>query len=94
MLFAYRVSKQKSTGYSPFYMMFHRQPSLPIDFDMLEVHNASDVEPDYDAFIEKMTSIRENVKETASRNIDRAQNEQKKHYDRRHSTEACISSCV
>ena len=31
VLFAYRTSKQASTKYSPFYLMYGREPRLPID---------------------------------------------------------------
>ncbi len=58
---AYRVSKQKSTGYSPFFMMFHRQPLLPIDSEL--VQKVQDGESDVEAFIDNMMLIREDVKE-------------------------------
>ena len=85
VLFAYYVSKQKSTGYSPFYMMFHQQPSLPIDSELLQSLDCD--EPDFDAFIEKMTCVTDEIKASASQNISNAQSEQKIYYDRRHSTE-------
>ncbi len=59
VLSAYRVSKQKSTGYSPFFMMFHRQPLLPIDFELLQ--KVQDGESDVEAFIDNMMLIREDV---------------------------------
>ena len=31
VLFAYRTSRQASTKYSPFFLMFGREPKLPID---------------------------------------------------------------
>ena len=86
ILFAYRVSKQKSTGYSPFYMMFHRQPSLPIDSELLPLLDKSG-EPDYEAFIEKTASVCEEIKEVASCNISKAQKNQKEYYDKRHSVQ-------
>ena len=31
VLFAYRTSKQASTKYSPFFLMYGREPRLPVD---------------------------------------------------------------
>ena len=91
VLSAYRVSKQKSTGYSPFYMMFHRQPLLPIDSELVQSFQNDD-EPDIEAFIDRMIDIRDKLKEVASRNISKSQSEQKKYYDSKHSTEVLIFS--
>ena len=35
ILFSYRVAKHRSTGYSPFYLMYHREVRLPIDVELL-----------------------------------------------------------
>ena len=47
VLSAYHVSKQKSTVYSLFYMMFHQQPLLPIDSELLQ--NLQEDEPGIEA---------------------------------------------
>ena len=91
VLSAYRVSKQKSTGYSPLYMMFHRQPLLPIDSELVQSFQNDD-EPDIEAFIDRMIDIRDKIKEVASINISKSQSEQKKYYDSEHSTEVLIFS--
>ena len=88
ILFAYRASKQKSTGYSPFYMMFHRQPRLPVDSELLPMSDAG--EPDFDLFIENMVKVRDELKDKGSANIAKAQRDQKEYYDKRHSPEVCI----
>ena len=85
ILFAYRTLKQKSTGYSPFYMMFHRQPHLPIDSELLSVSDVGEV--DVDLFVERMVKLRNELKDAASANITKAQQDQKEYYDRRHSPE-------
>ena len=84
VLFAYRVSRNLLDTLL-FIMMFHRQPSLPIDSELLQSLDCD--EPDFDAFIEKMTCVTDEIKATASQNISKAQSEQKKYYDRRYSTE-------
>ena len=89
VLSAYRVSKQKSTGYSPFYMMFHRRPLLPIDIELLQSLQSED-EPDMEAFIDRMIKVRDRVKEVASIKITKSQKEQKKYFDSRHSTEVLL----
>lgn len=38
VLFAYRTAKQASTKYSPFFIMYGREPKLPIDFIVSEVN--------------------------------------------------------
>ena len=86
VLFAYRVSKQKSTGYSPFYMMFHRQPRLPIDTEMMAKVEGTE-EQDVDIFMEKMIKARDDLRSKAGANIVKAQAKQKEYYDHRHSSE-------
>ena len=80
ILCAYRVSKQKSTGYSPFYLMFHRHPRLPIDSELK--HNeveagAEETVLDHDAFIEQMVQVREDIRVEACKNIKKAQESRK-----------------
>ena len=38
VLFAYRVSKQSSTKYAPFYLMYGRQAKLPLQFSGKSVY--------------------------------------------------------
>ena len=72
-------------------MMFHRQPLLPIDSELVQSFQNDD-EPDIEAFIDRMIDIRDKIKEVASRNISKSQSEQKKYYDSKHSTEVLIFS--
>ena len=88
ILFAYRASKQKSTGYSPFFMMFHRQPRLPIDSELLPMSEVE--ESDIDEFVERMVKVRDDLKDKGSANISKAQQDQKEYYDKRHSPEVCM----
>ena len=73
ILFAYRVSKHRSTGYSPFFMMFHREARLPIEADVEQNETVTsediDTETTADAFIEKMLKRQEDIKSIAGENI-------------------------
>jgi len=44
--FAMNTTIQPSLGYSPFYLIFGRQPQLPIN-DLLPAHDPQDTESDY-----------------------------------------------
>jgi hypothetical protein len=81
VMFQYRMAFHSSTGFSPFMMMFGREPRLPID-SLLEETNIE--YPDEDTYV---TQLREKLKETTERAkqyIDRAQAHQKKYYDMKH----------
>ena len=83
-----RTSKQKSTGYSPFYMMFHRHPRLLIDSKLIPTSDTG--EPDIDLFVKKMVKIDDELNDKGSANISKAQQDQKEYYDKRHSPEVCV----
>ena len=92
VLFAYRVSKNKSTGYSPYFMMYHRQPRLPIDVEFLP--NQSLEDENVEEFLSTMLQIKDEIKDKASANITKAQSQQKEYYDRRHFVEVCCISAT
>ena len=81
-------------------MMFHRQPLLLADIEMLSgseqesgTSKANDVEEvSPSTFIEKMSQIRDDLKEKACSNICKAQKSQKDYYDRRHLQEVSSSA--
>ncbi|KAE8744233.1 hypothetical protein FOCC_FOCC009153, partial [Frankliniella occidentalis] len=95
VLFAHRVQKQRSTGYSPFFLLFGQEPKLPVDvlientdeeepFDDNEEENSeyiatSELESVTDQFIK----FKKNTLLKARENIRDAQNTQRKEYDRR-----------
>ena len=87
VLFGYRVAKHSSTGYSPFYMLFHREPRLPIDAELIAQHPSEST--DIDSNIETMLQIQRDVQVEAMGNITSAQKRQKKNYDKRHEVKVC-----
>jgi hypothetical protein len=55
VLFAYRTMKHKSTGYSPFYLMYGRQAKLPVE---LKVETICDSERDMEeAILDRVATI-------------------------------------
>jgi hypothetical protein len=94
VLFAYRTSRNDSTKFTPFELMFGRTPILPIEMDIAsrpDRDDDDDVSPSPQSsavqFNEKvsiMMAIREQVKAKAMSNIEKAQERQKKHYDAKH----------
>ena len=91
VLFAHRVSRHYSTKYSPFYLMYNRHPTLPIDVkynldDPLEIYNNNDDlfdEVTFQAVLSTSLSIKEYVYKVAHANIKKAQLKQQHDYNRR-----------
>ena len=94
ILFAYRTSKNDSTKFTPFELMFGRAPVLPIemaikskpsstDSDSLS-GTAEDAPSDFDEKVRFMMHVRDQVKAQAMQNINKAQERQKKSYDAKH----------
>ena len=89
VLFAYRVTKHKSTGYSPFYMLYHREARLPIDVELMPP-SAEDEDVDPDDHVDAMLHIKDLVKSDAMSSISKAQDYQKSYYDSRHTCEVLL----
>lgn len=82
-LFAYRTKKHKTTGYTPFYLMYGRQATLPIELKIPGV-----VEPNEDKdpllsrlyhLIEQLENDRQNVKNK----VTQEQQRQKERHDQK-----------
>ena len=86
-VFAYNTSRQESTQFTPFELMFGRRATLPIDISLRKtlpeeaaVECLSQEEPDMDALAEtRMIRLEE-----AKQNIMEAQKEQKEAFDKKH----------
>jgi hypothetical protein len=95
VLFAYRTSRQKSTGYTPFFLLYGKQAKLPIENrsnEGDEAHSAAiaiDIEDDLlqddiRQRLEVIQTVRNSVSQTASDNIAQAQAKQRREYQSRH----------
>ena len=82
ILFAHRVSRHSSIQYSPFYLLYNREPILPIDvkFNLADRKN-DDTEPSdretFEAVLASATTIRGETHEFASNTIKKAQEKRK-----------------
>ena len=59
ILFAHRVSRHYSTKYSPFYLLYNREPTLPIDvkYNLNETIDVDDVNDDHPFDVETFESV-------------------------------------
>ena len=82
VLFAHRVRKHSSTKYSPFKLLYNREPVLPIDvkYRLSSTEISKFDEPFdkdiFDAVLVSCNVIREEVHKQAGENIKRAQEKQ------------------
>ncbi len=93
VLFAYRTSRQGSTKFTPFYLMYGREAKLPIDtcISLQSGDAASDEEAEQQTVelsledkITKLTEVQKKVHDVARKNIKKAQERQKEQYDKKH----------
>ena len=89
VLFTYLVSRHLSTKDLPFYLMYNREPVLPVDLkDGLNSEPVNLSEPiDQDMFAVVFSTanlVRDRIHESAGGNIKKAQEKQKYNSDRRH----------
>ena len=83
LVLAYNSSTHESTGYSPYFMMFGRQPRLLIDVAM-----GITLDDDADDFVKSQQEIFRTAYNIASRKIREAGSKQKKYYDKGRSKKA------
>ena len=85
LAFAYNSTVNKSTGYSPFFLMFGRNSKLPID-SMFGLDSAEEVRVDrksHKKFVSDWKDSMEQAYKLANANIDKAAAYNKKTYDKK-----------
>ena len=82
LVFAYNSTINKSTGYSPFYLMFGRSSKLPID-SMLSVQNQDRSQKSYEKFVAEWTKNMQQAAEIATKNAEKSRAQNKLSYDQK-----------
>ena len=86
--FAYRTSKHHSTGFTPFNLMYWRETRLPIDLAVISRPEATRQYPatnSSESRLQHLQRMKAEVKDIAEKNITKAQNRQKRGFDKGHS---------
>ena len=80
---AYNCAKHESTGYSPFYLMFLREPRLPVDvaFDPKFVNIEEDIRPQ-STYVRQLEEYLQKAREAVESAADKARQKQKAAYDK------------
>ena len=82
LVFAYNSTINKSTGYSPFYLMFGRSSKLPID-SILSVQNQDTSQKSYEKFVAEWTKSMQRAVEIATKNTEKSRAQNKLSYDQK-----------
>ena len=80
LCFAYNATINKSTGYSPFYLMFGREPRLPVDEIFPNFRENSETE-NHEAFVVKWKTRMRDAYSIANQVACRSRSYNKKRYD-------------
>ena len=81
VLFAYRASMQESTRESPLFLLYGQDPRFPTEVALSP--SPKDRNVDVDDFKAELVTGLSTAWEAAHRNVERAQQKQKKYFDRR-----------
>jgi hypothetical protein len=85
--FCYNISVHKTTKYSPFYLLYNREPKIPVDIAM-------NLPRDFNYGIKLQKAV-EDCRELVKLRIQDSQHDNKEYYDRKHkSTEFVVGDFV
>ena len=79
VIFAYNCTKHETTGYSPFYLLFGRNPRLPVDtlFNLPVEHNNRSV----DEYVKQWQTAMQQAHRIAAANAEKQAKRGKRYYD-------------
>lgn len=84
MTHAYNCTRHDSTGYTPYFLMFGRQPRLPVDLIFgLHSTNQRACECEYSEYVQTLRDCLSQVYAQANETSHQAKGQQKKYYDQR-----------
>ena len=82
MIHAYNCTKNEATGYAPYYLLFGRNPRLPVDL-IFNLNQESNEQVNYNAYVRQWREDMKEAYEIAQRNATKAAGRSKQYYDRR-----------
>ena len=88
----YNSTVSSSTGYSPFFLLYGREPRLPID--SLFEQTAIQRKRDYRVYVENWHRSMKNAYEIAASNSEKAAPRNEKHYNQRANQQFCQKEIV
>ncbi len=80
---AYNCTKNSSTGQSPFFLMYGRQPRLPVDLVLGVKEDVQVVSQSYETFVSKLRDRLQHAYKVAQDHSSKSQKGQKRNYDRK-----------
>ena len=77
-MYAYNCTKYSVTGYSPYFLLFGRNPKLPIDIILSEHQEPSNERPNYNNFIQTWNARMKEAFKIAEENIKKRRSADKR----------------
>ena len=81
--YAYNVSPNSSTGYSPYYLLFGREPQLPVDFVLSTPNVDSGDQVNFDEFVQKHRENLQDAFRIAHEHMTKCARKRKETHDRK-----------
>ena len=84
MAFAYNSTINKTTGFSPFYLLFGRESKLPIDLVFLEVRDEHRLQKkSHEQFVKEWHQTMKEAVQVARKNVNKSAQYNKQYYDKK-----------